>query len=67
MKVKVYEYEEDGVGCTDFVIESEGKIYPFLTEGLTLPITRFSDYGYYKLEGNLPENAILVKEYEVEE
>jgi len=67
MKVKVYEYKEGNMRCTDLVVESEGKIYPFLTSCLELPIKDFSGYESLDLEGNLPENAILVNEYDTEE
>jgi len=69
MKVKVYQYEEDGVGCTDLVIEEQGKVYPFLTSIFDLDdlVFDFDMYSSVSLEDGPPENAVLVKEYDTEE
>lgn len=64
--VKVYRYKENGVDCTDLVLED--KIYPFLTEAVKDDeITDLYFYGSYPLEGNLPSHAELVREYKIEE
>lgn len=69
MKVKVYQYKEDGVDCTDVVVEEVGKLYPFLSSiyDLEEPIKNFTGYAWLQVEENLPDDAILVQEYDTEE